>query len=58
MKEIPVLITVEEAQKYLHIGRVTILKLIHKKEIPAKKIGKAYMIKREDLIGFIEKTVD
>ena len=49
------LLKVSEAQEVLRVSKNTVLKFIHEKKIPAKKIGRNYMIDRKDVIEFIEK---
>jgi len=39
--------------KILSLHKNTIYKLLQKKEIPNKKIGKKYMISKQDLIKYI-----
>ena len=51
----PELLKVSEAQEVLRVSKNTVLKFIHEKKIPAKKIGRNYMIDRKDVIEFIEK---
>lgn len=45
--------TTDEAVKYLKISRKTLLKLIQKGEIPAKKVGKNYRYLREEIDKFL-----
>ena len=51
--ELPDLMTREEAQKVLRIGRSTILKLLYSGELPSSSIGHRFRIKKSDLIDFI-----
>ena len=51
----PELLKVSEAQEVLRVSKNTVLKFIHEKKIPAKKIGRNYMIDRKDVMEFIEK---
>ena len=51
----PELLKISEAQEVLRVSKNTVLKFIHEKKIPAKKIGRNYMIDRKDVIEFIEK---
>ena len=52
----PDLLTRKQAQELLHVGKNTILNLIHDGYLPAMMIGNGYRIKKEDLIDFVEKT--
>ena len=54
---LPDLMTRKEAQRVLKIGKNKILDYIHEGLLPAKRIGKGYKIKKDDLIDFIEKRV-
>ena len=56
MKENTVeLLTINEVRKILRVGNNTILKFIHEKRIPARKIGRNYMIEKDDLTTFLEQ---
>ena len=56
MKENSVeLLTINEVRKILRVGNNTILKFIHEKRIPARKIGRNYMIEKDDLTTFLEQ---
>ncbi len=50
-------ISTSEAAKYLGVSRVTVFKKIQKGEIPAKKVGRNYVILRESIIGGISKPL-
>ena len=52
----PDLLTRKQAQDLLHVGKNTILNLIHEGYLPAMIIANSYRIKKEDLIAFVEKT--
>lgn len=45
--------TTDEAVKYLKISRKTLLKLVQKGEIPAKKVGKNYRYLRDEIDKFL-----
>lgn len=51
---IPDIVTRKEAQTILKIGKNKILEYITLGELPARKMGKGYKIKKRDLISFIE----
>ena len=57
MPDLPVLLTRKEAQNILHVGKGTMLRYIHDRIIPAKKIGNKFYILREDLIDFVRNSV-
>lgn len=52
----PDLLTRKQAQDLLHVGKNTILNLIHEGYLPAMIIANSYRIKKDDLIDFVEKT--
>ena len=52
----PDLLTRKQAQDLLHVGKNTILNLIHDGYLPAMIIANSYRIKKDDLIDFVEKT--
>lgn len=49
------LLTVEEVAEILKVHRKTVWLRIKAKKIPAVKIGKYWMISRQDLIDYIYK---
>ena len=52
----PDLLTRNDAQRLLQVGKNTILFYIHENLLPAFWLGNSYRIKKEDLIDFIEKS--
>ena len=52
----PDLLTRQEAQELLRVGKNTILNLISDGYLPAMIITNSYRIKKSDLIDFIEKS--
>ena len=55
--DLPVIMTRKEAQSVLHIGKGTMLRYIHERIIPAKKIGNKFYITRDDLLEFINNSI-
>ena len=51
----PELLKISEAQEVLRVSKNTVLKFIHEKKIPAKKIGRNYMIEKKEVMAFIER---
>jgi excisionase family DNA binding protein len=41
--------------KYLNISRITLLKLIKKKKLPATKVGSQWRFKKKDIEGWLKK---
>lgn len=52
----PDLLTRQEAQELLRVGKNTILNLIADGYLPAMIIANGYRIKKNDLIDFVEKS--
>jgi len=52
----PDLLTRQEAQELLQVGKNTILKFISDGYLPAMIIANSYRIRKSDLIDFIEKS--
>ncbi len=51
--EIPVMMTVDEVADYLKVSHMTVRRLIDRKELKAKKIGRCVRIKQSDLAEFL-----
>ena len=47
-------LTTKEACEYLRISKPTFFNLIHKNQIKAKKVGRAWRVLRSELKGFLE----
>ena len=47
-------LTTTEAMKYLKVSRKTLLKLVHKGMIPARKVGKDFRYLRSQLNYFLK----
>ena len=55
-KEYPDIVTVEQLQKMLKIGRNTAYNLLAEKKIKAKKIGRICIIPKSDIIKFLSEN--
>lgn len=55
-KAYPEIMTTLEVVEYLRISRKTLMKLIHEKKIPAKKIGKDYRYLKSELDKYLRGT--
>lgn len=55
--EIPCIMTRRECQEILNVSKTTVLKLIKENAITASLVAGKYLIRREDLIDFLEKSV-
>lgn len=44
-----------EVLKYLNISRITLLKLIKKKKLPATKVGSQWRFNKEDIKDWLKK---
>jgi excisionase family DNA binding protein len=53
MKEV---LTTQEACAYLRISRPTLFKLIHTRQIHARKVGKGWKILRSELRAYLRQT--
>ena len=49
--------TVKEAAKLLNVHTCTVEKLIHDGDLPAGKIGRAYVILTKDVLGHAERVI-
>ena len=49
--------TVKDAAKLLNVHTCTVEKLIHDGDLPAGKVGRAYVILTKDVIGHAEKVI-
>lgn len=47
-------LTTSEAMRYLKVSRKTLLKLVHRGEIPAKKVGKDFRYLKSRLDLFLQ----
>lgn len=55
--EIPCVMSRKECQEILHVSKTIMLKLIKDKAITASYVGGKYLITKDDLIEFLEKSV-
>lgn len=53
-QEIPPVMTFSQCQNILHIGKNTLLNLLHDGQLDGFKIGSRWRITREDLEEFID----
>ncbi len=53
LSKYPDILTTKDLIKILSLHKNTIYKLLRSKEIPNKKIGKKYVISKENLIEYI-----
>ena len=52
----PDVITVDDMQEMLHIGRNTAYQLLRDHRVPSIKVGKKYIIPKSSVIDFLRKT--
>jgi excisionase family DNA binding protein len=57
VRELPLLLKVEEAARLASLGRSTMFQLIAEGEIPAVRVGRAVRLRRTDLEDWISKRV-
>lgn len=50
-----ILLTFEEARKYLRINKSTLYKLIHSGNLPAFRVGKQWRIDKKGLNNWLQK---
>jgi excisionase family DNA binding protein len=51
------LLTVPEAQQYLRIGEGTLYRIFNRNELPRVRVGGRVMVRREDLIRYVDSQV-
>ena len=51
-----VYITIEEVAQLLRLSKMSVYRLVHVREIPARKFGRSYRIHRDDLDAYIERA--
>lgn len=54
-KDYPDAVSVEQLSEMLHIGQVLAYRLIRSGEIKARKVGRKYIITKQNVIDFINK---
>ena len=54
-EDYPDVVTPQQLQKMLGVGRTFVYKLLQNKVINSKKIGRLYKIPKKDVIEFINK---
>lgn len=55
-KELPAVMTFDEAREYLFIGRNLLLGLLHSGELKGIKIGNKWRIHKENLIDYAKNS--
>ena len=50
------LLTVEDVAEYLHVGRITVYRLVAQKRLPGFKIGGQWRFKKEALEAWLMKS--
>jgi excisionase family DNA binding protein len=55
-KEYPDIVTVAQLQQMLDIGRNTAYKLLSEQKIKSKKIGRIYIIPKNNIIKFLSEN--
>lgn len=48
--------TVDDVSRYLQVSNDTICRWIEKKQMPAKRIGKKWLFKKEEIDAWIDAT--
>ena len=48
--------TVDDVSRYLQVSNDTIYRWIEKKQMPAKRIGKKWLFKKEEIDAWIDAT--
>lgn len=56
-KEYPDIVSVEQVSEMLKIGQVLAYRLIRSGEIKSRKVGRRYIITKQNIIDFVTKEV-
>ena len=56
-KNYPDVVSVEQLSEMLHIGQVLAYRLVRNGEIKSRKVGRKYIIPKQNVIDFICKEV-
>lgn len=56
-KDCPDVVTVEQVSEMLHIGQVLAYRLVRSGEIKSRKVGRRYIITKQNVIDFVNKEV-
>lgn len=56
-KDYPDVVTVEQVSEMLHIGQVLAYRLVRSGEIKSRKVGRRYIITKQNVIDFVNKEV-
>ena len=50
------ILTTQEACKYLRISRPTFLKLVHSRQIRARKVGRGWKVLRSEIEAYMKRS--
>ena len=50
------ILTTQEACKYLRISRPTFLKLVHTRQIRARKVGRGWKVLRSEIEAYMKRS--
>ena len=56
-KEYPDIVSVEQVSEMLRIGQVLAYQLVRSGEIKSRKVGRRYIITKQNIIDFVSKEV-
>lgn len=56
-KDYPDVVTIEQVSEMLHIGQVLAYRLVRSGEIRSRKVGRRYIITKQNVIDFVNKEV-
>ncbi len=56
-KEYPDIVSVEQVSEMLKIGQVLAYRLVRSGEIKSRKVGRRYIITKQNIIDFVTKEV-
>lgn len=56
-KEYPDIVSVEQVSEMLRIGQVLAYRLVRSGEIKSRKVGRRYIITKQNIIDFVSKEV-
>ncbi len=56
-KDYPDIVSVEQVSEILHIGEVLAYRFVRSGEIKSRKVGRRYIITKQNIIDFVSKEV-
>ncbi len=56
-KDYPDIVSVEQVSEMLRIGQVLAYRLVRSGEIKSRKVGRRYIITKQNIIDFVSKEV-